>query len=333
MRELELNYHHDMNWHCAMASDIGTLTDATVGDKGDGGENRVTANDAKRPSTSSSSRRRKRDPVEADEAGAFPNPSQKRPTPEREIPTDNPLPVLPWRRKRYVDTQSEQRMIPHIMRYGKRERGMMWKQHGKRIDFIEQKCVQNKVELLTALSLRRHYIKKLNPMLKHESLGLGTDVQIREAAEVFERTIQGYLEKYNIRFEDEQLQKKKLNRSNQPMVATPDFWFPEPVSLQVSPTGVTVNIRWLEVKMFYGADTIEPDGKSAVGSILPKSQKYRHLYGPGAIVFLQGCGQQLARALDNMGVMALDPDPDVELEPLWTHMRTWCADLEGNILP
>jgi hypothetical protein len=317
-----------------MPSDIGTLQDdATVGNKIDVGDNnKMTANDGKR---------RKREPVESDEAGAFVqhNPIQKRPrgiiTNKKGLDGNNAqLPVLPWRRKPYIDTQSEQRMIPHIIRYGNRERGMMCKQQRKRIDFIRKKCVQNNVELLTALSLRRHHMKRMNPMSKqHESLGLGTDIQIREAAEIVERMIQTYLEKYNIRFENEHDQKKKQNRTNQPVAATPDFWFPDPVSLKLSPTDATVHIRWLEVKMFYGADTIEPDGKSAVGKILPKSQKYRHLYGPGAIVFLQGCGQQLARALEKIGVIALDPDSDVNLEPLWTHMKTWCADLEGNILP
>ena len=245
--------------------------------------------------------------------------------------------ILQWTRRCYIATRSEEEMIQFVILYGKRERGMMRTQHRKRIHFIQRKCAQHGMQLLTALSLRRHYMKCLNPNLNHELLGLGTIKQIRHAAEIFEQAIQGYLELHNIQFEDERAQKERCLRSNQALIATPDFLFCQPLNLQVNvPNGggiVTRTIHWLEVKMFYGADTIEPDGKSAVGSILPKSQTYCKLFGPGAIVFLQGCGERLARALSQIGVMALDPDPQVDLEPLWAQMRTWCADADGNILP
>ena len=241
--------------------------------------------------------------------------------------------LLPWRRNRFVQTQSEERMIACLIQYGKNERGMMCSQNRKRINFIKIKCSQYGMNLLAALSLRRHHIKEMNPYLPHSTLGLGSDLNIRAAAEVFERTIQEYLEKHNIPFESELKQKQRLQAENQPMVATPDFWFPLPVTLHLSDTLESVNIHWLEVKMFYGADTIVVDSKSAVGCILPKCQTYKQLYGPGAIVFLQGCGENLAQALGRMDVRALDPDPDVKLTPLWTQMRTWCADSQGNILP
>ena len=241
--------------------------------------------------------------------------------------------ILPWRHNSYVQTQSEEKMIDCLIQHGKRERGMMCSQNRKRINFIKFKCSQYGMNLLAALSLRRHHIKNMNPYLPHSTLGLGSDLNIRAAAEVFEQTIQEYLERHNIPFESEMKQKERFCIENQPVVATPDFWFPQPVSLQLSATEEVVNIHWLEVKMFYGADTILEDGKSAVGCILPKCQTYKRLYGPGAIVFLQGCGERLAQALGEMGVRALDPDPDVNLTPLWSQMRTWCADSQGNILP
>lgn len=86
--------------------------------------------------------------------------------------------------------------------------------------------------------------------------------------------------------------------------------------------------------MFYGASTIEPDGRSAVGRLGDTCKKYVQAYGPGAIVFMQGFGERVAETLSDLGVTALNcsSPTTVALEPVYTHMRTWCADDEGNIL-
>jgi len=94
-------------------------------------------------------------------------------------------------------------------------------------------------------------------------------------------------------------------------------------------------IHWLEAKMFYGASTIPHDNKSAVGSILGKMGKYVELFGTGAIVFMQGCGEQLAAELDEIGVTALTVvgNDDIDLSAVERHQRTWCANQNGDILP
>ena len=95
--------------------------------------------------------------------------------------------------------------------------------------------------------------------------------------------------------------------------------------------------------MFYGASTIEHDGKSAVGAILDKCRRYVDLYGEGAVIFLYGCGEPLARdlaairvsVLDAGGARAEDTVPKknhLSLQALQAHQRTWCADKNGNIL-
>ena len=89
----------------------------------------------------------------------------------------------------------------------------------------------------------------------------------------------------------------------------------------------------IEVKMFYGASTIKMDSKSAVGGLLKTARKYVRTYGPGAMLFSFGFGEDLAATLEAEGVLCLDCSGMVELGPVEAHQRTWCADRRGNILP
>jgi hypothetical protein len=94
-------------------------------------------------------------------------------------------------------------------------------------------------------------------------------------------------------------------------------------------------VCWLEAKMFYGASTIPLDGKSAVGSLLRTAEKYVRFFGPGAMIFMHGCGEELAGRLSVAGVLVLDCSSKdmVALEPVREHQRTWCANDNGEILP
>ena len=83
--------------------------------------------------------------------------------------------------------------------------------------------------------------------------------------------------------------------------------------------------------MFYGASTIPPNTPNAVGCILPKMKTYVSLYGTGAIVFMYGCGSQLARDLLDVGVIALDAR-HLDLSAVEKQQRGWCADGWGSIL-
>ena len=96
----------------------------------------------------------------------------------------------------------------------------------------------------------------------------------------------------------------------------------------------------IEVKMFYGASTIEHDGKSAVGCLLQTAKKYVACHGPGAMLFYNGCGDRLAHELAAQNVLVMDCRDDgrllgpnkLSLQAVQEHQRTWCADDEGNIL-
>jgi hypothetical protein len=87
--------------------------------------------------------------------------------------------------------------------------------------------------------------------------------------------------------------------------------------------------------MFYGASTIEHDGKSAVGCLRNTALKYANVHGNGAMIFMHGFGDRLASDLAEVGVISLDCScrDSISLERVEAHQRTWCGDRNGNIMP
>jgi hypothetical protein len=119
--------------------------------------------------------------------------------------------------------------------------------------------------------------------------------------------------------------------------------------------------------MFYGASTIPNDGKSAVGCVLSTATKYVKCHGPGAIIFLYGYGEQLAKQLLQLGVIPLDCSYHynyctknfanknsknssnastsncnnnirnmidiIDLSDVIEHQKKWCANKAGVVLP
>lgn len=240
----------------------------------------------------------------------------------------------------YTSIDAENSLLPVLMKWKKKERGMMKDQPYSRLKEIKKAIKKVQVPLNQALSLRRHHIVKENPYSSLAQLKLGMNGDILKSANIFEKCVEKYLKSSNIRFVPEELQRQRHKSTNgalgQPQPPTPDFLFETPVCVtnhgisQV--TADSFHIHWMEVKHFYGASTIPHDNKSAVGCVLQKTQKYRDLYGPGAIVFAYGAGDRLAQSLIEMDVIALDCGP-VNMDSLKTHLKTWCANQRGSILP
>jgi hypothetical protein len=92
-------------------------------------------------------------------------------------------------------------------------------------------------------------------------------------------------------------------------------------------------IHWIEAKMFYGASTIPHNSKGAVGGLLRTAKKYVNDFGPGAMIFMQGCGDRLAADLRREGVIVLSAKGVVDLQTVKAHQRSWCANERGDILP
>ena len=264
--------------------------------------------------------------------------------------------VLSWHSPMpHVPLEVEEAMIEVLVRWKKKERGMFKNQPDFRLDQLKKKLRQNGGQMLLsqALSLRRHHMKLLNPGCPMSKLGLGQEGDIRECARLFEKSVEDFLVGKGILLWTEEQQKedfRKRAKNGELLQHTPDFLVPHGGFLHIRKTlnnvdnqcgsevGTRVleekSIRWLEVKMFYGASTIPHGSKGAVGSIMATAKRYLKEFGPGAILFMYGCGARLADDLTQAGVLVLDCSGGfVPLEAVYQHQRTWCANKKGEILP
>ena len=263
-------------------------------------------------------------------------------------------PVLHWESPNsHPAVEAEEAMLKQLIKYGKKERGMFRTKPAWLVERVGQLCRYNGIDLIQALSLRRTHMKLLNPMMDMAKLQLGSNDNVRASAALFEEAVEDYLHAQDVPFiteEEQQRAHKKENGIHTKTPPTPDFIFPRPIRLRYTMTGDGAAaggassssstagdpsmplINFLEVKMFYGASSVPDETRNAVGLIMPKLKRYVELYGPGAIVFSFGCGEQLAEKLANIGVVALDAHP-LDLSRVEEHQRTWCADDNGRILP
>ena len=258
--------------------------------------------------------------------------------------THKAVPVLHWEASLYSHhpvIEAEEAVLPMLIKYGKKERGMFRTKPSWLVERVEQLCHQNGITLIQALSLRRTHMKWLNPGMDMSKLHLGSNDNVRASAALFEEAVEDYLHSQDVPFMTEEEQKaahKQKNGTYAKTPPTPDFVFPQPTRLRYTTAGDDGEahsgplVNFLEVKMFYGADTIPDESPNAVGLIMPKLKRYVELYGPGAIVFSFGCGERLAEKLANIGVIALDAGP-LDVTQMEEHQRTWCADDSGRILP
>mmetsp|Transcript_14972 Transcript_14972/g.43252 ORF Transcript_14972/g.43252 Transcript_14972/m.43252 type:complete len:374 (-) Transcript_14972:71-1192(-) len=258
------------------------------------------------------------------------------------------VPTLHWESPNsHPVIEAEESLLPQLLKYGKKERGMFRTKPSWLVERVEQLSRYNGIDLIQALSLRRTHMKLLNPGMDMAKLRLGSNDNVRASAALFEEAVEDYLHAQDVPFiteEEQQRAHKEKNGIHTKNPPTPDFIFPQPTRLRYTTTsdGAAADgtaddssmplINFLEVKMFYGASTIPDETSNAVGLIMPKLKRYVELYGPGAIVFSFGCGQRLAEKLASIGVVALDAHP-LDLSQMKEHQRSWCADDTGRILP
>ncbi|KAL7491071.1 hypothetical protein ACHAWT_000710 [Skeletonema menzelii] len=281
-----------------------------------------------------------------------------------------PKNTLPWPNPHthYIPLHEEERLLPALLHWGKSERGMMKDQPPFRLKKIQKLLLNNTknsqndnrcMTLLQSLSLRRTHLKHLQPKLSMPQLKLGSEMDIRHSAAMFEQVVQNYLRRHNVLqcFMTEEDQRRENRRKGGRMPPSPDFRVRDGHCVQLDfdhhsqrqgggikkksskSKSTTTNqrenasrtINWIEVKMFYGASTIPTNTPNAVGAVLPKMNEYVSLYGEGAIVFMYGCGDVLARQLLDLGVVALD-GRGLDVTIVEESQRNWCADARGTIL-
>ncbi|CAJ1930259.1 unnamed protein product [Cylindrotheca closterium] len=252
---------------------------------------------------------------------------------------DDDLQVLCWSSPSdFVPVQSEEAMVKVMLPRGKRERGMM-RNYLFRLKEIKQALKSaHGMTLKQALSLRRLHIKNFNPTMTMSGLGLGEDEDILKSANIFEECVQEFLDQNAVQYwtEKEQRERAKEYGMEGPR-GTPDFLLRGQVMLRkVRGNGDTIleerKINWVECKMFYGASTISQGGRGAIGSLVSKMSSYVSLFGEGAIVFMNGCGDSLALELRGVGVTVLDCVGTVKLGRVLEHQKAWCASRDGQIL-
>lgn len=246
----------------------------------------------------------------------------------------------------HVPMAAETALIPVLLHWKTTEGGMAKRLPSWRLRKIEKACNQHGVTMGAALSLRRHHIRKLHPNKSLERLGLGREPQVRESARRFEQCVQEFLDQNHVQYWNETDQGKHNNQyklKGEAGPPTPDFILKEEILILKYRDGKQGHrnileerrIGWMEAKMFYGASTIPLDQKSAVGNLLATAEKYVRFFGSGAMVFMNGCGAELAALLSQVGVIVLDcHSPEtVSLRLVEDHQRTWCANEKGEILP
>ena len=212
-----------------------------------------------------------------------------KPTTENDQSSDDPFPsslkckrthpqqqkVLWWfSPAHYTPLAVEESMIHVLVRWKKKERGMIRDQPHFRLQQIRKLCRSTGVHLPAALSLRRHHMKRYNPHLSLSQLRLGNQQDIRESAAYFEQAVEETLRQKKIAFWTEGEHKshiQKNRKDGESFPPTPDFILKNEIRVKKftkhrgKKTVTEENsICWVEAKMFYGASTIEHDNKSAV---------------------------------------------------------------------
>jgi hypothetical protein len=244
-------------------------------------------------------------------------------------PEVGPNKVLIWTSScDYVPLANEEAMRTIVYRGRQQEYGMLENATSERLNEIQARCVALNMTFNQASSLRSHYLMKHNRFMNvRDKLGLLSEAVNREAAEIFEECIAAFLEAQDIPYMDENEQKRIQPQGS----STPDNLLRETVDLKWK-NDDPYEINWVECKMFYAASTIPLDNKSAVGRLLTTARKYVDKFGPGAIVFASGCGDEMATKLRDVGVIALDSD-SISLERLEAHRILHSASLANQIPP
>ena len=117
---------------------------------------------------------------------------------------DNKQVILNWIDPTYIPLSEEQKMVPALIHWGKSERGMMKDQPEFRLRKVLKMLGTNgpdnhrhdnnkkgvRISLIQSLSLRRHHLKLLNPTLSMPALRLGSHLDIKTSADLFEQCVE-----------------------------------------------------------------------------------------------------------------------------------------------
>lgn len=134
-----------------------------------------------------------------------------------------------------IKFEVELALEPVLVPYEHREWGMFKSQPQYRIQQLRRTCQQYHIPLTTALSLRRHLMKRYNPKLGMSKLQLGNEEDINRSAHLFEKAVQVFLERNRVPFYPEEMQRDHIRNckpANVPYPPTPDFVMRRPLIIK-----------------------------------------------------------------------------------------------------
>ncbi len=121
--------------------------------------------------------------------------------------------LLPWATDSTpIPLNTENDMLPVLIQYGKRERGMFKDQKHYRIQKVKKACHLYHIRLDQALSLRRHHMNKLNPYRGLSDLGLGSEDDVKVSSQLFEDAVEAYLKHCRVEYINEQEQFRRFRQ-------------------------------------------------------------------------------------------------------------------------
>lgn len=165
---------------------------------------------------------------------------------------------------------------------------------GRRLS-IEKMVSKSGMRLTQAICLRTVLLKNAAPYRYH-----GSEQGQLLAATQFEAAVARCLAACDVRFVTQDQQLARLRAQGVQGRPTPDFLFEEhPVVINGT------HVRWVEVKMFYGAAATDVKDWAVHLKAVKQTIRYRNELGPGAVVFLHGYSASM-RAWVPPDVLLLD---------------------------
>jgi hypothetical protein len=167
----------------------------------------------------------------------------------KDVPDSTRHRVLWWRSTSDpIPFEIEEGLIDVLVPYKQKERGMFRDQPKHRVQKLIRICRSKQISVRTALSLRRHHMKRYNPGLGMHQLRLGNDNDVRKSAELFELAVQEFLNREKVGFYSETEQKAYIEKHRppgEPFPLTPDFILKSPIRIKqyTGPEGQVKNRR------------------------------------------------------------------------------------------
>lgn len=208
---------------------------------------------------------------------------------------------ITWPMKRTKEiTRDVEMVIKEILILDNNESGRYFDLDIERQEIIKANALTHGFTLFGACSLRRQFIRAITRNNSDTFFGernMGSDTAAKEHANNFESALAMYLTEQNIQFLDENIL-YDMCCSN-----TPDFLLLGDIRINGA------SVRWIDCKTYYGSSELCNNPILPIGKMRHQITRYNNMYGPGAIVFLNGFSSDLNEVSNITNTLFLDSGP------------------------